>query len=250
MIFFKALQIQHTSLDLPKVHHSSDKSHLFVVADGMGGHHAGEKASALAIDSVETFMHETLKWFAQCKGREEDELLAEFHAALGQANARVLAESARRPELQGMGTTLRLAYSLNDTLFVAHVGDSRCYLYRNRVLYRLTRDHTLLEDMARRGVVTAESAVKHPWRHLITNAVGGGSPEVTVEVHKLHLEVGDVVLLCSDGLTEMLKDDEIARILHTETEPEQACKRLVARANEEGGRDNITVILARYETGN
>ena len=173
-------------------------------------------------------------------------MLADFQSALGQANARVLAEAAERPELRGMGTTLTLAYSLNDVLFVAHVGDSRCYLCRHGILYRLTRDHTLVEEMVRRGALTAEEAAQHRWRHVITNAVGGDSAELKVEVHKLHLEGGDRVLLCSDGLTEMLPDEEINQVLQTEAEPEQACRRLVARANEAGGRDNITVVVAHF----
>jgi PPM family protein phosphatase len=244
----KALEVQWTSLPQTEVHHGSDRGYLFVVADGMGGHAGGEQASALAIDSVETFMLETFKWFFQFKGKEEDKLLAEFHSALGQANARVLAEAAQHPELHGMGTTLTLAYSLNDALFVAHVGDSRCYLCRHGIIHRLTRDHTLVEDMVRHGDLLAEEADKHRWRHVITNAVGGNDPEVKVEVHKVHLEAGDAVLLCSDGLTNMLADEEIARILETEVDPEQACRQLVAQANEEGGEDNITVILARYES--
>ena len=244
----KALEVQRTSLPQPKLHHGSDQGFLFVVADGMGGHAGGEQASALAIDSVETFMLETFKWFFQFKGKEEDKLLAEFHSALGQANARVLAEAAEHPELRGMGTTLTLAYSLNDALFVAHVGDSRCYLCRHRIIHRLTRDHTLVEDMVRHGALSAAEADKHCWRHVITNAVGGNDPEVKVEVHKVHLEAGDAVLLCSDGLTNMLTDEEIAQILETEVDPEQACRLLVARANENGGKDNITVVLARYES--
>lgn len=243
----KALQVERTSLPAPEVQYGSDQSHLFVVADGMGGHAGGEKASALAIDSVEAFILDTLQWFARFKGKEEDKLLADFQSALGRANARLLAEAAKRPELHGMGTTLTLAYRLNDMLFVAHVGDSRCYLLRNRLLYRLTRDHTLVEEMVRRGALKPEEAAHHQWRHVVTNAVGGDSPEVTVEVHKVHLEAGDAVLLCSDGLTNMVPDEDIARTLQAEAEPERACKQLVAQANEQGGKDNITVIVARFE---
>jgi len=249
-VLLKALQVQGTSLPHPKVQHSNDRSYLFVVADGMGGHAGGEQASALAIDSVETFMLETFKWFFQIKGKEEDRVLGEFHSALGRAHARVLAEAAEHPELRGMGTTLTLAYSLNDVLFVAHVGDSRCYLYRNRVLYRLTSDHTLVEAMVRRGALTAEEAATHGWRHVITNAVGLGTPAVKVEVHKVHLEAGDAVLLCSDGLSEMLPEEEIACVLQTEAEPERCCRQLVARANEAGGRDNITVVVAHFRDSN
>ena len=246
----KALQVERTSLPQPKVQHSSDRSYLFVVADGMGGHAGGEKASALAIDSVESFVLQTFKWFAQCKGQEQDQVLADFRSALGHANARVLVEAARRPELQGMGTTLTLAYSLNDELFVAHAGDSRCYLYRQGVLYRLTRDHTLVEELVRRGTLPAGEAAEHRWRHVITNAVGGDSAEVKVEVHKVQLEGRDRVLLCSDGLTEMVPEEDISHILQTEAEPEQACQRLVARANEAGGKDNITVVVANFRTAN
>jgi protein phosphatase len=243
----KALQVRQTSLPQPQLLHSHDRSHLFVVADGMGGHAAGQRASALAIHSVEQFILETFKWFRQCRGRDEDKVLADFQTAIGQANALILDEAAEHPELHGMGTTLTLAYSLNDVLFVAHAGDSRCYLWRDHTLYRLTRDHTLVEDMVRQGHLDPEQAAQHQWRHVITNAVGGDSADVQVEVHKVQLEAGDGVLLCSDGLTEMVTEQEIAYILRDEYNPEQACKRLVARANEEGGKDNVTVIVTRYE---
>lgn len=245
-VLFKALQVHQTSLPRPNVHHSTDRSYLFVVADGMGGHAGGEQASALAIDSVETYILETFKWFAQFKGSEQDEVLADFQSALRQANARVLAEAVERPELHGMGTTLTLAYSLNDVLFVVHVGDSRCYLCRNAILYRLTRDHTLVADLVRQGAVPAEEAGRHRLRHVITNSVGRDAADFKVELHKLQLEGGDRMLLCSDGLTEMLADEEISRILQTDDEPEQACRRLVARANEAGGRDNITAVVAHF----
>jgi serine/threonine protein phosphatase PrpC len=243
----KALQVDQTSLPQPKVQHSSDRSYLFVVADGMGGHAGGDRASALAIESVEDFVLETFKWFFQFKGREEDKLLMEFQKALGHANARVLAEAAKRPELHGMGTTLTLAYGLNDDLFVAHVGDSRCYLFRNGTLHRLTSDHTLAEELVRRGAIQPKDVVHHHWRHVITNVVGRDSDEVKAEVHKVRLQAGDKVLLCSDGLTEMVSEQEIAGILDHQDDPQEACTELVAQANEAGGKDNITVIVAVYE---
>lgn len=242
----KALHVHNTSVPQPKVQQSRDRSYLFLVADGMGGRAGGEEASALAVSSVECFVLETFKWFARCKGREHDKVLADFQSALGQANANLLAEAQAHPELQEMGTTLTLAYSLNENLFVAHAGDSRCYILRDGELYRLTSDHTLVDEMVRQGVLEPEEAANHRWRHVITNAIGAGSSEVKVEVHKLRLEAGDVVLLCSDGLTNMIADEEIAQTLQEETDPEQACQKLITRANEEGGDDNITVVIARY----
>jgi protein phosphatase len=243
----KALAVQGTSLPQPKVQQSSDQSHLFVVADGMGGGRGGEEASALAVGSVESFVVETFKWFGEGKGRDQEGTLSVFQSALAHANDRVLAEADRRPELHDMGTTLTLAYSLNRTLFVAHVGDSRCYLFRGGALHRITSDHTLVEELVRRGYLGPEDAAHHQWRHVITNAIGGGSPEIKVEVHQLYLEADDAVLLCSDGLTRMVPEREIAAVLGAEPDPERACRHLVARANEAGGRDNITAVLARYE---
>ena len=245
----KALQIQQTSLPQSASRRSSDRSYLFVVADGMGGAAGGEEASALALDSVERYVLDALKWFALCPGRDDDKVLADFRRALGLAHDRVRAETAEHPELRGMGTTLTLAYSLNDELFLAHVGDSRCYLHREGVLYRLTQDHTLVEEMVRNGALRPEEAAHHRWRHVITSTVGGNSPDVRVDVHRLHLQAGDQVLLCSDGLTEMVPEEAIGLILQAAAEPEEACRSLVNQANEAGGKDNITVVLARYEHG-
>jgi len=246
-VLSKALQVQQTSLPQAKVQYGAERGFLCIVADGMGGHAGGEQASALAIDSIEGFVLGTLKWFFQLEGREGGELLKEFQQALGQADARLFAESRQHPELHGMGTTLTMTYSQDHELFVVHAGDSRCYLFRGTLLYRLTHDHTMVEEMVSRGVIPPEEAAHHRLRHIITNSVGGHEPGVKVEVHKVHLEPGDRVLLCSDGLTDMLTDDEIAAILQAEEDPHGACQRLVARANEQGGRDNITVIVSAYE---
>jgi len=243
----KAFQVQNTSLAQPEFQQGGDRGHLFIVADGMGGHAGGEQASALAIDSVESFVLDGFKWFAHLKGREEDEVLADFQRALAQANARILAEAEGTPGLQGMGTTLTLAYSVNEDLFVAHVGDSRCYLYHNGDIHRLTSDHTLVEEMVRHGDLSAEEAEDHYLRHVITNAVGGNTPEVKVELHKLRVTASDGILLCSDGLTNEVSDKDIAGVLKAEVDPEIVCRQLVARANDAGGSDNITVIYARYE---
>ena len=245
-VLLKALQVEQTSIPQRRTQHSQDRSHLFVVADGMGGHAGGEQASAMAIDSVETYVLGTFKWFAQFREPEQDRVLADFQAALSEANARVLAEAKDWPELRGMGTTLTLAYSLNDVLFVAHVGDSRCYLRRQGMLHQLTQDHTLVEEMVRNGTVAVDDAAKHRLRHVITNAVGGSAANLKVEVHKLLLEVGDRVLLCSDGVTGMLSDDEINLILQAAAEPEEACRQLVDRANAAGGLDNITAVVADF----
>jgi protein phosphatase len=246
----KSLEVQQTSLPQPEKRRSSDHSYLLIVADGVGGAQAGERASALAVDSVETYMLETVKWFAYCQANDEDQLLTDFRTALGQAHGRVRAEAARRPELRGMGTTLTLAYSVNEELFLAHVGDSRCYLFRGGSLYRLTEDHTLVEEMVRRGAIQAEEAAHHRWRHVITSTVGGDSASVRIDVHKLHLQAGDTVLLCSDGLTEMLTHEQIAAALAESADPAPACRHLVDLANAAGGRDNITVALAHYEREN
>ena len=242
----KAMQVQHTSLPRPQYHYGEEQGHLYLVADGMGGHAAGEKASALVIDSIESFVLNTCKWFFHLKGDEANEVLAEFQTALRQADARVLAEAERNPHLSGMGSTLTMAYSLDSDLFVAHVGDSRCYLYRADHLHRLTRDHTMVEEMVRHGYLEPSEAAHHHLRHVITNAIGGNTPGVQVEVHKVDLEPGDRLLLCSDGLTEMVPDADIAAVLGTGADLPTVCEQLIGRANDAGGKDNITVILADY----
>jgi len=243
----KALRVQFTSLPRPKTQHSSACCYLFAVADGMGGHAAGEQASALAIDSVERFVLEAFEWFARFQGEQGDQVLADFQKALNQANARVLNEAHRHPEWRGMGTTLTLALSLDDNLYIAHAGDSRCYLLREGALYPLTSDDTLVGEMARRGVLTSEEAAHHHLRHMITNVVGGDRPELKVELHKLQLQADDRLMLCSDGLTEMVSESAVANALAHEPGPEAACRRLVAEALEAGGKDNVTVIVARFD---
>jgi serine/threonine protein phosphatase PrpC len=245
----KALHVAQTSVPQPPLQQSTDRCYLFVVADGIGGNAGGPRASALAVDSVEQFVLESWQWSDRLRGREDDVVFAEFRRALGRANSRVLAEASSHPGLGGMGTTLTLAFCLNADLFVAHAGDSRCYLFRQRHLYRLTADHTLAEEMVRSGALSPEEAARSRWSHVVTNAVGGGSPEVTVELHKVGLLPGDVLMLCSDGLTGMVSEPDVARVLCDAPDPEAACRRLVDGANGAGGKDNITAVVARFEEG-
>jgi protein phosphatase len=243
----KSLQVLQTSLSESPGSFSSPVGHLFVVADGVGGAAGGEQASALAVTTIEGFMVDALHWCYQLRGPGEDRLLTEFQRALQQADARILREGRRHPELHGMATTLTLAYAVESELYVAHVGDSRCYLLRGGILYRLTRDHTLAAEMARRGLVDAAEASRHPFRHVVTNVVGGTDPGVQAELHKLPLMAGDRLLVCSDGLTEMVAEADILALLQAHDDPATACERLIARANEAGGKDNITAVVARFD---
>jgi serine/threonine protein phosphatase PrpC len=243
----RTLWIRQTSLPQAKMQYGRNRGHVLLVADGMGGHQAGEIASALSVDSIETFVLHLLKRFSNLQASDEQAILKDFQTALRQADARLFEEAAHHPEFAGMGTTLTLAFVSGRMLFVVHAGDSRCYLFRAGTLRQLTADHTVVAELARRGLIQQEEVRVHQWRHVVTNILGGGEVGVQVEVHRVDLEPGDVVLLCSDGLTDMLDDKQLAAILTAGASPEQTCERLVAEANLQGGRDNITCIVARLE---
>jgi len=243
----KALEIRQSSLPQAHTQFGNDQGQIFVVADGIGGAAAGEEASALAMKSIEEFLVNTLKWFFELKGLEQESVVAEFQDALRQADARICGKAAQHHEFEGMGTTLTLAYSLGSNLFVANAGDSRCYLFHRGELTQLTCDQNLAEDMARRGFIQHSEKGHLVGGNTITNALGGSTPGVWAEVHKATLESGDVLLLATDGLTNLVPDERIAATLAAEPDPKIACERLMAQAIEKGGRDNVTVIVARYE---
>jgi serine/threonine protein phosphatase PrpC len=242
----RMLRIRHSSLSQPDALMGQGLGQLFVVADGMGGHQGGEYASALAVASVENIVLNTIGWLFRLKG---EGILAEFQEALRATDRWVIEAAQRQPELKGMGTTLTVAYVTGNVLYLAHAGDSRCYLYRGGKLEQLTRDHTFVAALVQEGVITSEAAAQHTMRNVITNAVGGDKKGVEPEVHKHLLSAGDVLLLCSDGLTEMMSDEEIAKELRTGSRsPEDLCGVLVGTANARGGTDNITVVVARFDS--
>jgi len=243
----KTMRIWQTSLPEPKTRFGEERGHLFLVADGMGGHRAGEQASALAVVAIEQFTLNTFKWFFDSDGPEAQRVLTQFQTGLRQVDSRIIKEAAEHPELSGMGTTLTLAYHLDAQLCVVHVGDSRAYLYGDDVLRQVTHDHTVTAELVSRGVLRPEQVAQHRLRHVITNVVGGSKAGIDVEAHALEVHAGDRLLLCSDGLTEMVTQEEIAATLRAEPEPEAACTQLVAQANDAGGRDNITVLIVRFD---
>ncbi|MSV46225.1 MAG: Stp1/IreP family PP2C-type Ser/Thr phosphatase, partial [Actinobacteria bacterium] len=207
---------------------------LFVVADGMGGAQAGEVASATAI--------EVLAGGIGNDGSLEQRL----SEAVQQANAQIHALSVADEERAGMGTTITAAYIGESNVTLVHVGDSRCYRWRSGTLERLTDDHSLVEEMVRQGQLTPEQALEHPQRSIITRALGP-EPVVEPDSQTVGARDGDLLLLCSDGLSTMITDDEIAAVLAREESLRASARGLIAAANEAGGRDNITVVLLRIE---
>ncbi|HEY4427209.1 MAG TPA: Stp1/IreP family PP2C-type Ser/Thr phosphatase [Solirubrobacteraceae bacterium] len=210
------------------------RSPLFVVADGMGGAQAGEVASRIAVESFQPGLGD---------GSQPELELAELAHA---ANARIHELSHSNAEQAGMGTTLTAVYVGEDDVAIAHVGDSRAYCLRDGELVRLTDDHSLVDELMRQGRLTPEEAVEHPQRSVITRALG---PEGTVEVdtRSYRARARDVYLLCSDGLTTMLSEEEILELLLANPRLRDAGEALIGAANEAGGRDNITVVLVRLE---
>ena len=223
-----------------------NRGHVFLVADGIGGNQAGEVASALTVVTIEAFVLHVLHRSSNLQVDDERRVVRDFKEALREADARILKEAAQHPEFAGMGTTLTMAFASGWRLFVIHAGDSRCYLFRDRKLAQLTLDHTLVGELARRGGLEPQALRHSPFRNVVTNALGGSEAGVRADVYKAHLKPDDVVLLCTDGLTEAVDDQGIAAILAAGGEPRAACERLVGEANARGGPDNVTAIVARF----
>ncbi len=244
----KSMRICESSLpESETTRFSDEEGYLLIVADGMGGTAGGQEASTMAVQTVETFVLDAIKWFLHREGQEQNALVNELRLALQRADSNVLARADADPKLYGMGTTLTMAYSVGTDLFVAHAGDSRAYLYRAGRLERITSDHTLVQVLVDVGAITPEDAREHPRRHVVTNVVGGPNEGVQVEVHRRSLMDGDLLLLCTDGLTEYVPDQEIAEILDQDGDPEQAAERLIDVVLSRPARDNVTVALARYK---
>ncbi|HWE38591.1 MAG TPA: protein phosphatase 2C domain-containing protein [Isosphaeraceae bacterium] len=241
----KALRVLATSLPDDGARFSDEQGYLMIVADGMGGAAAGERASALAVESVESFMLHALKWFMHV-GREENTLIDELRRALERADRKVFREAQSDTSLAGMGTTLTWAYSVGDDCYIVHAGDSRAYLFRDGELEQLTTDHTLAQLLVEGGELSPEAARKHPRRHVITNVIGGPSADAEAEIAKVKVRDGDVLLLCTDGLNEPVADAEIAATLARMESPVAAVRRLIDLALRGGGPDNVTVVVARY----
>ncbi|WP_152049756.1 PP2C family protein-serine/threonine phosphatase [Tautonia marina] len=225
---------------------AEEMAHLLVVADGLGGEAAGEQASALSIATVEDFVLNCFKWFLHFEPGEQDELVKELREALEQADQEVYRKARSHRALTGMGTTLTMAYSVCETLYIAHAGDSRAYLFRDGQLARLTRDHTYAQMLLDSGAITEKDAYQSGLRNVVTNVVGGPSKGVYVELHKLQIQDGDALLLCTDGLTEPVPDAVIAQELSEHAHPGEACRALLQRALDAGAPDNIALILARF----
>jgi PPM family protein phosphatase len=207
---------------------------VFVVADGMGGAQAGEVASRLVIDAFEQGL--------PAAGTPEERL----STVVQTANRNIWDRASAESSYDGMGTTVTAAYIDDAGVAIAHVGDSRAYLLRGEELTRLTQDHSLMEELIQAGKLTEEEAAEHPQRSIITRALGP-DPIVEVDTFTYPVNAGDVILLCSDGLTSMISEAQIAAVLTSTSSLEQAGRKLIDAANAAGGRDNITVVLFRVE---
>jgi serine/threonine protein phosphatase PrpC len=230
--------------DVPE--HTEEVNYVMVVADGMGGHAAGEVASRMAISTLIKLALELPDWILRVDDGYAREIARRSRARLQKVGALLVQRGQQDPTLKGMGTTLTAARSMGRDLVITHVGDSRAYLLRGRQLHRLTRDHTHTQLLVDIGELAPGDVAGSRHRHVLTNALGGSTEDVQVDTDRVPLEDGDRVLLCSDGLTDLVDDDMITTILLAATTSTEACERLVQQALDSGGRDNVTVIVAAY----
>ena len=220
---------------------------LFVVADGMGGHAGGEVASELAVNEIQTVIESTTAlgpqdtWpvpFDAKVGTDGNHLRAGF----SMANSRIARQVEKTEELRGMATTAVAVLVRGGKAALAHVGDSRAYLWRGGQLTRLTADHSWVEEQIQAGMLTEAAAREHPWRNIVTRALSGAEG-LNVDVTELELEADDRLLLCSDGLPTVVQDSEIGTVVSSPANLQAVCDELVSRANAAGGPDNVTALV-------
>jgi serine/threonine protein phosphatase PrpC len=211
----------------------------FIIADGMGGHNSGDVASKMAVDFVSNFIMDYPERFSI-----DEDIGQAIVEAMDMANKEIYLFSLKNKSNAGMGTTLIVAIFLKERLYIGHVGDSRVYLIRNGYIKRMTVDHSYIEELVRMGTLTRKEAEMHPGRNVITRALGCGE-ELQIDTYCFQIEDNDSYIICTDGLTNMLSENEIKEIVENSKDPQHACDQLVRKANENGGEDNITVIVIK-----
>lgn len=242
----KAMTIAQTSLPVDDSTRLTARKpgYVFLVADGVGGRPAGERASALAAAGVIPYVLNVMPWFFEV-GEHDEVVAGALKKAMERCQRHIEADAHDHPRWEGMGTTLTMGYVIWPQLYVVHVGDSRCYAYRGRDLIRITRDHIAREEIPAARANPLSTGPRR--RTVLWNVLGGGTPELSPEVHRIVLEPGDTLLLATDGLTSSVDDAVIASVLGSSGSAEDCCRRLVFLANESGGRDNITVVVAKFD---
>jgi PPM family protein phosphatase len=238
----RSRSVLFTNLPEGLLRSADDVGYILAVADGMGGAAFGELASMLALRSGWDQEQGTIKWTWVINDQEIEELKERVELIFRGIHQTLLDRAKGAPELAGMGTTLTGAYTVGPEAFVGHVGDSRAYLFHAGKLTQLTRDHTLAQQCLDAGLEDPPRS----WHHVLTNCLGSSTQDIQVEFHHLRLADGDRLLLCTDGLSDMVPDPEIAAILGRHASPQEAAQALVEKALEGGGKDNVTVVLAQY----
>jgi len=216
---------------------------LLVVADGMGGHHGGEQASRTAVESCAQYVLDMMQWFLKLAPGNEEDFEEELSDCLKSVQRKIWKQGGSN--IGRMGTTVTMAYLIWPRMFVVHAGDSRCYLLRGGELKQLTTDHTIAQQLVDSGGMTPDDAALSNWRHVLWNCVGGGDEQVRPEAVRCQLKHDDVIVLCSDGLTGMIDDSDIASIIDKSSSSKDATGRLIDAANKAGGKDNISVVVCR-----
>lgn len=212
------------------------ESGLYVVADGMGGHAAGEKASQTAVAIIQDRLGSGAVQAAN------GQLLDLLQTSIQEANREIINASMEDASMRGMGTTATVIVTKENQMYIGHVGDSRAYLIRNRRIDQITDDHSIVAQLVRARAITPQEAARHPYRNVITRCLGM-QVDVEADTQQRELKAGDRLLICSDGLSGLVSDDEMLQHVLSSQDPQQTCQELVNLANERGGSDNITVVL-------
>ena len=232
-------KVREMNQDYYYISNSLDEIQLYILADGMGGYNGGEIASKLAVETAKNYIKNNFKDIE----KDRDSIIQLIGSSMEYANMVVYEKSKEKPELQGMGTTLEICLIYNNKVYIGHIGDSRIYRIRKEFIRKLTQDHSYVQKLVKEGTITKEQAAHHPQKNMLMKALGCNAfvePDVMV---KGFLK-DDILIMCSDGLTNMI-DQETIYQMASKKNIEQASKDLVQRANDNGGYDNITVVIIK-----
>jgi protein phosphatase len=232
-----------TNMPAETLPQTEEDAYVMAVADGIGGAAFGDLASMLALRTGWDLAERETSWALNVNDAEAETLPDKFDAYVQLIHRRLVRQAEVDPQTAGMGTTLTAAYTVGSEAFVAHIGDSRAYLYRDEAIHRLTRDHTVAEELVAAGMSPGDAS---KFGNLLTNSLGGKGGKVVTDVHHFQLCDGDTLLLSTDGLTDLVEDEEISQVLASRDDPQDACQALLDLALDRGGKDNVTIIVARY----